>query len=218
MQPACAHNDVTPTNKIDEASLLMLSKKHDFDVVCEAGEPATIIAAVSLVVSLAFSIYTLMTMPDANKGIERSSSNNKLGNRENTQRIGGRIPDIFGTVLAIPDLIAPPLRYFQNNVEIEECLMCLGRGYYEISDVKEGETSINQIDGESVSVYDPNQSLDTTTPMYRYGDVLNHAPLVGKQSRSITGQTLLNPSSARVVENNITFSYQTLLMSLQQHS
>ena len=53
--------------------------------------------------------------------------------------------------------------------------MCLGRGYYEISDVKEGETSINQIDGESVSVYDPNQSLDTTTPMYRYGDVLNHA-------------------------------------------
>ena len=75
-------------------------------------------------------------MPDANKGIERSSSNNKLGNRENTQRIGGRIPDIFGTVLAIPDLIAPPLRYFQNNVEIEECLMCLGRGYYEISDVK----------------------------------------------------------------------------------
>ncbi|HCA5279580.1 TPA: hypothetical protein MW254_003723, partial [Acinetobacter baumannii] len=69
--------------------------------------------------------------------------------------------------MAIPDLIAPPLRYFQNNVEIEECLMCLGRGYYEISDVKEGETSINQIDGESVSVYDPNQSLDTTTPMYR---------------------------------------------------
>lgn len=211
MQPACAHNDVTPTNKIDEASLLMLSKKHDFDVVCEAGEPATIIAAVSLVVSLAFSIYTLMTMPDANKGIERSSSNNKLGNRENTQRIGGRIPDIFGTVLAIPDLIAPPLRYFQNNVEIEECLMCLGRGYYEISDVKEGETSINQIDGESVSVYDPNQSLDTTTPMYRYGDVLNHAPLVGKQSRSITGQTLLNPSSARVVENNITFSYPNVI-------
>ncbi|HHP6409766.1 TPA: host specificity factor TipJ family phage tail protein, partial [Acinetobacter baumannii] len=189
----------------------MLSKKHDFDVVCEAGEPATIIAAVSLVVSLAFSIYTLMTMPDANKGIERSSSNNKLGNRENTQRIGGRIPDIFGTVLAIPDLIAPPLRYFQNNVEIEECLMCLGRGYYEISDVKEGETSINQIDGESVSVYDPNQSLDTTTPMYRYGDVLNHAPLVGKQSRSITGQTLLNPSSARVVENNITFSYPNVI-------
>ncbi|MFX6517744.1 host specificity factor TipJ family phage tail protein, partial [Acinetobacter baumannii] len=158
-----------------------------------------------------FSIYTLMTMPDANKGIERSSSNNKLGNRENTQRIGGRIPDIFGTVLAIPDLIAPPLRYFQNNVEIEECLMCLGRGYYEISDVKEGETSINQIDGESVSVYDPNQSLDTTTPMYRYGDVLNHAPLVGKQSRSITGQTLLNPSSARVVENNITFSYPNVI-------
>lgn len=211
LQPACAHNDVTPTNKIDEASLLMLSKKHDFDVVCEAGEPATIIAAVSLVVSLAFSIYTLMTMPDANKGIERSSSNNKLGNRENTQRIGGRIPDIFGTVLAIPDLIAPPLRYFQNNVEIEECLMCLGRGYYEISDVKEGETTINQIDGESVSVYDPNQSLDTTTPMYRYGDVLNHAPLVGKQSRSITGQTLLNPSSARVVENNITFSYPNVI-------
>ncbi|MCE6415606.1 hypothetical protein KR621_19555, partial [Acinetobacter baumannii] len=49
------------------------------------------------------------------------------------------------------------------------------------------------------------------TPMYRYGDVLNHAPLVGKQSRSITGQTHLNPSSARVVENNITFSYPNVI-------
>lgn len=211
IQPACIQNDVTPTSKLDEASLQMLAKNHDFDIVCQAGEPATIAYIVVAIISLALSIYSYMNMPKANKGVEQASSNNTLGNRENTQRIGGRIPDIFGTVLAIPDLIAPPFRYFQNNVEIEECLMCLGRGYYAISNVKEGETSITQIDGESVSVYDPGQSLDTTTPMYRYGDVLNYAPLIGKQSRSITGQTLLNPSSARFISNEVTFSYPNII-------
>ncbi|WP_432709385.1 hypothetical protein, partial [Pedobacter sp.] len=44
LQPACQQNDVTPANKFDEANLVLLSKKHDFDIVCGAGEVATIIA------------------------------------------------------------------------------------------------------------------------------------------------------------------------------
>ncbi|MDV2440702.1 host specificity factor TipJ family phage tail protein [Acinetobacter gerneri] len=211
LRPACHQNDVTPTNKIDEASLQMLSKNNDFDVVCQAGEAATIIAIASTVLSLAMSVYSYMNMPKTQSGVERGSSNNKLGNRENEQRLGERIPDIYGTVLAVPDLIAPPLRYFKNNVEIEETLMCLGRGFYSISDVREGETSIQQIDGESVSIYDPNQNLTDSNPMYRYGDVLTHPPRIGKQSKSITGQTLLNPSSARVVSTDISFTYPNII-------
>lgn len=209
--PACAQNDVTPSSKVDEASLQVMSKTHDFDIVCQAGEPATIIAIVSLVLSLAMAAYTLLTMPDPQDGVDRPSSNNQLGQRENRVRIGGRIPDIFGTVKAVPDLIAPPFRYFKNNVEIEETLMCLGRGHYQISEVKEGETSIEQINGESVSVYDPGQNLTTANPMYRYGDIMTDAPLVGRESRSITGQTLLNPSSARVVSSDITFGYPNIV-------
>lgn len=161
-------------------------------------------------ITAALSIYTFLTMPKPQQGVTQSS-NNELSARANTARLGGRVPDIYGTVRSIPDLIAPPLRYFQDNVEIEECLMCIGRGYYQISDVRDGSTSIEQIDGISISVYNPNQLLTTTSPMYRYGDVLSHEPLSGVQSRSINGQTLLNASTARVVSDAITFSYPNII-------
>ena len=161
-------------------------------------------------ITAALSIYTFLTMPKPQAGTT-GSSNNELSARVNRARIGGRIPDIYGTIRSIPDLVAPPLRYFQNNVEIEECLMCIGRGYYQIADVKDGSTSIEQIDGISISVYDPNQSLTTANPIYRYGDVLSGEPLIGTQSRSINGQTLLNASSARVVSDAITFSYPNII-------
>ena len=40
------------------------------------------------------------------------SSNNELSDRTNKPRVNGRIPDIFGTVRAIPDLIALPYSVF----------------------------------------------------------------------------------------------------------
>lgn len=206
-------NDVTP---IDERSIRHLqSLEGEFYVVVYPAYGALEIAMfVVWAITAAFSIYTYMTMPKPQTGIEQASSNNELSARVNKMRPNSRIPEIFGMVRAISDLIAPPLRYFKNNVEIEECLMCLGRGYYEISNVRDGTTSIEQIDGISISVYDPNQNLTTASPKYRYGDVLSHEPLTGKQSRSITGQTLLNPSSARVVSSSITFGYPNIVYAV----
>lgn len=207
IQPACIQNDVTPTNKVDEASLQMLAKTHDFDIVCEAGEPATIIAVVSLVVSLAVSVYTMMNMPKTNNGLDRSSANNQLGQQKNEPRIGGRIPDIYGTVKSIPDLLSLPYRYFENSTEIEERLLCVGRGYFHLDNMKEGSTSIRQIDNMSVSAYDPGMDITTQYPKYRYGDILDYPPLIAAESQSISGQTLLNPNSNRITSDGITFSY-----------
>ena len=201
-------NDVTP---IDERGINNLqSLDGEFYIVVYPSWVQFIYYAI-VAITAALSIYTYLTMPKPQTGIEQSSSNNELSNRVNKVRINSRVPEIFGTVRAIPDLIAPVLRYFQNNVEIEECLMCLGKGYHEISDVRDGATSIQQIDGISISVYDPNQNLTTASPKYRYGDVLSHEPLTGRQSRSITGQTLLNPSTARVVSSDITFGYPNII-------
>lgn len=202
-------NDIT--KKLQKDELLINLIDEDIWVVIFPSEIFTIIAIVTAVISAALSIYMYLTMPKPQQGIDQGSSNNNLGQRQNKVRLGGRVPDIFGTIRSVPDLIAPPLRYFQNNVEIEECLMCIGRGHYQIADVRDGATSIEQIDGISISVYDPNQSLITTNPLYRYGDVLTHEPLTGTQSRSINGQTLLNASSARVVSDAITFSYPNII-------
>jgi len=212
IQPACAQNDVTPTNKVDEASLHMLAKNNDFDIVCQAGEAATIIAVVSLVVSLAMTVYTLLTMPK-NKDSEQGSSNNNLSNPQNQQRIGSRIPDIFGTVKSIPDLIAPGVNVYENNKQVEEQLMCLGRGYYSVSDIRDGDTPFDSIEGASISIYDPGVNIVNGVPHTQIGDNFNYAPFIAKPSKSINDQLLAVPNELAISSTNLYFQYPNLIKS-----
>lgn len=187
LQPACKQNDVTPTNAIDLASLQILSKTHDFDIVCEAGYAFAAIAA--LVIAVGVGIYTYANMPKANQ-LEQGSANNELSKRGNVENIGGRIPDIFGCVNAVPNLVSQPILYYdEDGVEREETLMCLGRGEYLIEDIKDGDTYSATIDGLDTSVYAPSQNL-TGVPQVQIGNQFIEAPLVGKKSEAITGQTL----------------------------
>ncbi|RVT36921.1 hypothetical protein ENC20_04355 [Acinetobacter indicus] len=195
LQPACQQNDVTPSNRVDEASLVMLSQKHNFDIVCGAGEPMTIFMAVTAVLAAGLAIYTYLNMPDVPQ-MNQKSGNNELSNRVNRERIKGRVPDPFGTNKCVPDLIAPPILYYKDDgIEVEECLMCLGRGEFEITDIKDGDTFGSTIDGFSTSVYAPGMSL-TGTPQIQIGEAFTEAPLVGKKSSAITGQTLEGPTKS----------------------
>ncbi|MCU4500864.1 phage tail protein, partial [Acinetobacter radioresistens] len=212
IQPACAQNDVTPANKVDEASLHMLAKNNDFDIVCQAGEPATIIAVVSLVVSLAMTVYTLLTMPK-NKDSEQGSSNNNLSNPQNQQRIGSRIPDILGTVKSIPDLIAPGVNVYENNKQVEEQLMCLGRGYYSVSDIRDGDTPFDSIEGASISIYDPGVNIVNGVPHTQIGDNFNYAPFIAKPSKSINDQLLAVPNELAISSTDLYFQYPNLIKS-----
>lgn len=195
LQPACQQNDVTPTNKVDEASLQMLAKKHDFDIVCHAAglTPVEWFMVAAAVLSVGVSVYTYMNMPDV-PIMDQKSSNNELSNRVNRERIKGRVPDPFGTNKCVPDLIAPPILYYKDDgIEVEECLMCLGRGEFEITDIKDGDTFGSTIDGFSTSVYAPGMNL-TGTPQIQIGRSFTEAPLIGKKSSAITGQTLPDPT------------------------
>ncbi len=193
LRPACQQNDVTPSNHIDAASLQMLAKTNDFDIVCEAGEPLTIFLVATAVLSAGLAIYTYLNMPDVPQ-MDQKSGNNELSNRNNRERIKGRVPDIYGTVKSIPDLVAQPILYYkEDGVEVEECLMCLGRGEFEISDIKDGDTFGSTIDGFSTSVYAPGINL-TSTPQIQIGRSFTEAPLIGKKSSAITGQTLPDPT------------------------
>ena len=197
LQPACQQNDVTPTNKVDEASLQMLAKKHDFDIVCHAAglTPVEWFMVAAAVLSVGVSVYTYMNMPDV-PIMDQKSSNNELSNRVNRERIKGRVPDPLGTGKLIPDLIAPPILYYkEDGIEIEECLMCLGRGEFEITDIKDGDTFGSTIDGFSTSIYAPGMSL-IGTPQIQIGEAFTEAPLVGKKSSAITGQTLKEPTES----------------------
>lgn len=197
LRPACQQNDVTPSNHIDAASLQMLAKTNDFDIVCEAGEPLTIFLVATAVLSAGLAIYTYLNMPDVPQ-MNQKSGNNELSNRVNRERIKGRVPDPLGTNKCVPDLIAPPILYYkEDGVEIEECLMCLGRGEFEITDIKDGDTFGSTIEGFSTSVYAPGMSL-VDTPQIQIGEAFTEAPLIGKKSSAITGQTLPDPTETAI--------------------
>ncbi|USA54570.1 host specificity factor TipJ family phage tail protein [Acinetobacter sp. C32I] len=153
----------------------------------------------------AYSIYSILTMPKPESG-QPGSANNELSGRSNRSRVNGRIADIFGNIRAYPDLIAVVYSYYENDIEIEECLMCIGRGYYQIHDCRDGDTDVNGIDGVSVSIYDPDTSIIGSDTIYKVGQSFTTLPLDVAKSASINGQTLVNPNDVVVDGTHIYFT------------
>src|SRR5690606_30112228 len=208
----CAQNDVTP--KTREEALQLLHADGDYFVLCHAGTPFEIFLVVVTVLSTALAIYTYMNMPEIPDQAS-GSGNNSLASRQNKHRTSERVPDIYGKVKSIPDLIAPLYRYYADNVQVEEALLSIGTGYFEIDSdqVKEGETPINTIEGASLSVYEPN-TLTTGTAQIQIGEAFADAPIVAKQVSSVDGkQKLISPNNAMKVYKGVSFNGNTVSVS-----
>ncbi|MEK5750806.1 host specificity factor TipJ family phage tail protein [Acinetobacter variabilis] len=201
----CAQNDVTPKTK--EEALQLLHADGDYFVLCHAGDPLTIFLTVVTVLSAALAIYTYMNMPEIPDQAS-GSGNNSLASRQNKHRTSERVPDIYGNVKSIPDLIAPVYRYYADNVQVEETLMSIGTGYFEIEQdqIKEGETPVNTIEGASLSAYEPG-TLITGTPQIQIGEEFTVPPIVAKQVSSVDGkQKLLSPNNTKLNYKGVTFA------------
>lgn len=166
---------------------------------------AKIVFWVVTAVMAAYSVYTILTMPKPNANSSVGSSNNELANRSNQARVKSRIPDIYGTVRAYPDLIGVVYTYYQNGIEIEECLMAIGRGYYQIHDCRDGDTAVEGIDGVDVSIYDPGVSIRGTTTIYKAGETFTSLPLAIRKSGSINGQSLVKPNDVSLISSQLYF-------------
>lgn len=180
-----------------------------FYVVIEpAIEPFTIFMIITAILA-AYSVYTVLTMPKPQAPVA-GSSNNELAQRSNQARLNGRIPDIFGRVRSYPDLIAQTYTIYKDGIEIEECLMCIGRGYFQILDMRDGDTDVANIAGTSVSVYDPFTSI-VGTPIYQVGEAFTELPKFVRTSASINGQTIELPNSAVLESSNVWFQSPNLI-------
>ncbi|MDO7444169.1 host specificity factor TipJ family phage tail protein [Acinetobacter baumannii] len=157
----------------------------------------------------AYSIYTVLTMPKP-QAPTVGSSNNELSQRSNQARLNARIPDIFGRVRSYPDLIAQTYTIYKDGIEIEECLMCIGRGYFQILDMRDGDTDVANIAGTSVSVYDPFTSI-IGTPIYQVGEAFTELPKFVRTSASINGQTIELPNKAVLESSNVWFQSPNLI-------
>lgn len=152
---------------------------------------------ISVVVSVASML--LMPMPNMNQQSAPPSPNNALAQRTNRQRLGGRIADIFGTGWSFPDLIAPTYSVYIDHQEVEFSYMCVGRGYFNVEKAYDDTTPINQVNGSTALVFDPNKTLNDT-PSFVFGSQFNSdeatwSRLATKRYTSVNGQILAAPDN-----------------------
>ncbi|MFC2997347.1 phage tail protein, partial [Acinetobacter sichuanensis] len=158
-----------------------------------------------MAITAAFSIYTYMTMPKP-QNQSPQSPNNDLASRQNQIRLNGRIPDIYGTLLSYPDLISVTYTFYnEDGIEVERSLLCIGRGYYQIHNMKDAETEVSDIPGTSISVYDPFTDI-TGTPIYKNGRTFTDTPMAVAISDSITGQVLDAPNRQQLESTDVYFT------------
>lgn len=94
------------------------------------------------------------------------SANNRMSERSNRPRFNGRIPDIYGKVRSVPDLLAETYVVYKDNVAVEIAYMCVGRGEYELTDFRDGPIAFDSISSAKYDVYGP-----YTSPATDYGTV-----------------------------------------------
>lgn len=195
-------NDVTPS---DENSIELLSKlEGTFFVVVYPGDPTTIIVSVLAIAAAAAAAFFLApALPTLNRNVGSPSPNNELSNRTNQARPKGRIPDIFGTVNSIPDLIALPYKVFENNIEVEYAYMCVGKGEYSITEIKDDKTLISSIEGAKAEVYAPFTSPNSgDAPQLSIGDPIDTPILNVQRSNAVNGQLLAAPNANTIKGSN----------------
>ncbi|KQQ77216.1 host specificity factor TipJ family phage tail protein [Acinetobacter sp. Leaf130] len=202
-------NEVTPKNAYDLKQLDFLPGTF---IVIEnpKGMPALIAAIVSIVLSVAIAF--LMPAPSiaqtTQNNNQSSSANNELSNRENKMRVNGRIADIYGAAWDTPDLIAVPYKVYENNVEVEHLVGCIGRGHYHIKGAYDGETNIVDIAGASVEVFRPGVDIVSGQPYFSLGSEITTPPLTVQHQNSVNGQ-ILRPADTQSLEgtNYLHFAY-----------
>lgn len=135
-------------------------------------------------------IPDLPNLPNAGQNRTQQSANNALAGRTNEPRVLQRIEDIYGTVRSYPSLLQPVYSKYIDNVQYEYSYMCIGRGWYYIDDVKDGETLLSEITGTKAEFYNPFTSPNSGSPFLTIGSTISEPVLTVKKSNNVDGAVL----------------------------
>lgn len=203
--PPAEMNDITPRSVED---VERLPSYPVVTVVIYPEHPAIIliaVVAIAIIATVALMLF-LPSIPDL-KNQQNPSPNNGLSDRANRARPLARIPDIFGQVHSIPDLIAVPYRVYESHREVEITYMCVGRGTYEIDDVRDGDTKIADIQGASAAIYGPGKSPNNGPPDIQIGSAIGDPVFNTSRLNEVNGQVLKAPNDTAVrADQEISFA------------
>lgn len=155
--------------------------------------PILINIAIAIAVSVAMSLLFPPPSMPGNVNRTQQSANNGLAARENEVRLLQRVEDIYGTVRAIPSLLMPTYNKYQSHQRVEYGYYCVGRGYYDISSIRDGDSLISDISGSSAAVYGPFTSPNGpagSAPQIQVGDPIIDSIVTAARSVQVDGLTL----------------------------
>ena len=173
--------------------------------------------AIAIVVGVAMSV--LFPPPDMPGNVNRTqaSANNSLTSRENQVRFGQRVEDIYGTVLSIPSLMMPTYYKYVGHKQKEYAYYCIGRGYYDVNELKDGDTLVSDISKSGARIYAPFTSPNSGTPQQEIGEVITERIVTVSRPEQVNGLTLKAMNQTQLSTGAIyTFTQENDTTILQQ--
>lgn len=179
---------------------IMAGDQDEYTILQSPGWEQLIVQIVIMIVA-AVATALLTPKPKLPGDVNRSqqSPNNGLDQRENKVRILERVEDIYGTVRSIPSLMMPTYFKYLDNKKYEYGYYCVGRGYHDISDVRDGDTLISDITAACASVYEPFTSPNSgDSPILQIGDPVVDNVITASRSIEVDGVTLFASNQVRL--------------------
>lgn len=146
----------------------LLVNDSDFERVLKESDILTIhyrpsgYAVIAVIVIAALVLVALAPKPEVpnSVGATSTSSNNSVSGQSNAVRKYEGIPNIYGRVWSYPDLISNSVpQWILNRKQVRELLL-VGEGEYEVHEIRDGSTDIDEIEESSATVYGPNTYPD----------------------------------------------------------
>ena len=157
---------------------------------------AAVAVALSYVIGALFAPGSARTQ-DQNRTTK--SPNNQLGSRDNQVRVLERVEDIFGTVKSVPSLMMPTYFKYVANRQVEYGYYCVGRGYYDVSELRDGDTLLSDFSRASAAVYAPFTSPGHGAPQLQIGPAITDPVLTAQRNEQVDGITLQPANKLRII-------------------
>jgi hypothetical protein len=193
----CAANEISR-----DAEAILAGDCPEYVILQSPGGPYYAVIAIVMAV-IAVAAVVLMPKPVMPSNVNRTqqSPNNALASRENKVRLLERVEDIYGTVKSVPSLMMPTYNKYIAHQKFEYGYYCVGRGYYDIAEVRDGDTLIEDIDGASAAFYDPFTSPNNGAPVLQVGEPIVDAVVTAKRAIEVDGITLKAANQVQLPAN-----------------
>lgn len=182
-----------PEDVLGAAGTVTAVREPGVEAITWAAVQAVLVqAATSIALSYVIGALTASggASNDANANRTTESPNNQLGARDNQVRVLERVEEIFGRVKSIPSLMMPTYFKYVNHRQVEYGYYCVGRGYYDVSELRDGDTLLSDFSRASAAVYAPFTSPQHGAPHLQIGPAITDPVLTAQRNEQVDGITL----------------------------